>query len=76
MYVPGVKCEHPPRKSESDKPDNQDLSIGMVIRDGNYTRLAKIEDGRPEDVVRILNSIFKKMNSDRRVYMQDKEMKQ
>jgi hypothetical protein len=63
MYVPGVKQEQPDRR----RPLQEPVMIDMTIRDANHVRIVRVDEKRPEDVVRILNSILQKMNSTQKV---------
>jgi hypothetical protein len=68
MHVPGVKQEQPDRRDSINGP----LFIDMVVRDGNNTRLVKATGKQPKDVVKILNSILRKM--DRKGTFQEHQM--
>ena len=65
MHVPGVKSEQPSRRPPLEEP----VAIDMTIRDRNHVRIVRVDDKRPEDCVRILNSILQKLNSEKRVVM-------
>jgi hypothetical protein len=63
MHVPGVKQEQPSRRP----PLREPLTVDMTIRDSNHVKIVRVDEKRPEDVVRILNSILQKMDSKQRV---------
>lgn len=65
MHVPGVKSEQPSKRPPLQEP----VSIDMTIRDANHVRIVRVDEKRPEDCVRILNSILQKFNSKQRVVM-------
>ena len=65
MHVPGVKSEQPSRRPPLEEP----VLVDMTIRDANHVRIVRVDEKRPEDCVRILNSILQKMNSRQRVVM-------
>ena len=65
MHVPGVKSEQPSKRPPLQEP----VSIDMTVRDANHVRIVRVDEKRPEDCVRILNSILQKFNSRQRVVM-------
>lgn len=72
MHVPGVKSEQPSRRPPLQEP----VSIDMTVRDANHVRIVRVDEKRPEDCVRILNSILQKFNSKQRVVMvEEKDVK-
>lgn len=69
MHVPGVKSEQPHRRPPLQEP----VTIDMTIRDTNHVRIVRVDEKRPEDCVRILNSILQKLNSSQRVIIIDEK---
>ena len=72
MHVPGVKQEQPTKRPSLQIP----VSIDMTIRDANRVKIVRVDEKRPADVVRILNSILVKMNSDQRVVLVEEKSDQ
>jgi hypothetical protein len=58
MHVPGVKQEQPDVKA----PIRGPLFIDFTVRDGDNTKILKAAGKQPKDVVKILNSILRKMD--------------
>ena len=57
MHIPGVKQEQPDRRPAITAP----LTADAIIRDGENTRVAKLNGEDPRQVIRILNTLVRKM---------------